>query len=322
MSFQIGQEFSTRSRFRIARLIGQGGMGEVYEAKLLGAEGFQKTVALKTIREEFGRDRQFIDLFIEEAALVARLVHENIVQIYELGVLDGLHFIAMEYVDGIDLRRFQRRHQELGRVLPIELCVFIVSRVCRALAYAHARTDDSGQPLEVVHRDISPENVMITWGGVVKLADFGIAKAPGFGKPSYMSPEQARGEVVDVRTDIFALGVVLYELLSGSPLFSASGVEATLHNVLGKPIVPIRKVNPNVAEKIESILGKALAREPKLRYADAGDMGNELEHYMYHDRYGPTNLKLKDYLDELFPGGPETGSATGASEKTPGTLTL
>ena len=305
-------EFTDEFRILFRRKIADGGMGSVYEASLFGAEGFEKVVTVKTIRERFTGERDFVDMFIGEAKLVADLVHQNIVQIYKLGCVGKTYYIAMEYVHGINLQQFMMRHLELGLKVPIDIGAFIISRICRGLEYAHRKKDRKGSPLGVVHRDISPKNLMISGEGEVKITDFGIAKARNLmkdqegqvlmGKAQYMSPEQAQYMQTDARSDIFSLGVVMYELFTGESVFG-SNEETTiiLNNVANRRIPAPRKKNAEIPEPLEKIMLKALERESSKRYQDAGKMGYDLEYSMYHKGYGPTIVTLEKYLRQLFP---------------------
>jgi serine/threonine-protein kinase len=305
-------EFRDTYAFRFHRKIAEGGMGAIYEAVLSGSEGFEKTVTIKTIREKFTGDRDFVDMFIGEAKLVADLVHQNIVQIYKLGRIGNQYYIAMEYVQGINLQEFSNRHIELGTKVPIDLGAFIISRVCRGLEYAHTKRDKAGNPLGVVHRDISPKNLMISSEGEVKITDFGIAKAQNLmkdqegqvlmGKAQYMSPEQAQYMPTDARSDVFSLGVVMFELLTGTSIFGTNeDTTVILENVAVKEIPKPRDVNPEIPEALEKIMLKALERNLAKRYQDAGKMGYDLEYYMYHKGYGPTIVTLEKYMRQLFP---------------------
>jgi serine/threonine-protein kinase len=306
------QEIVDKNRYRIVREVAKGGMGAVYEALQGGAEGFEKRVALKIILEELTSDPEFVAMFIGEAKLVADLIHENIVQMYQLGRVEKMYYMSLEYIDGITLEDFVLKHEELKRTLPLELCLFIISRTCRALEYAHTKRNQEGKFLGIVHRDISPGNVMMTYGGVVKLTDFGIAKAKDvmrdqegevlLGKVRYMSPEQAKFQTTDARSDIFALGIVLWELLAGQPMFDdGSDTISTLEHVVSRKIDPIREVNPAVPEEVAQILDRALQRDAAQRYQTAGRMGFELERFMYSNRFGPTNISLHRYLKTLYP---------------------
>jgi serine/threonine protein kinase len=297
--------------FRIQRELARGGMGAVYEAYQLGVEGFEKRVALKVLLQNLSADEEFVAMFIQEAVLVADLVHENVVQIYQLGYADGTYYMSLEFIDGVTLGDFLKRHEELGRKIPAELAAFIVSRMCRALEYAHTKLGADGTPLGIVHRDISPGNVMLTFSGVAKLTDFGIAKArlhkldlEGevlLGKVRYMSPEQARFEVTDLRSDLFSVGVVFYQLLLGEQLFKGEDTIATLQEVTTSVIPPLLEVAPHVSPALASIVDRALKRPRGERYPSAGQMGFDIEKFMYGDRFGPTNLSLHRYLGALYP---------------------
>src|SRR5438067_6596061 len=228
-------------------------MGVVYEAEQLGARGFVKRIAIKVIRQNYANQKQFIDNFIGEAKLVADLIHTNIVQTYHLGETRGIYFIAMELIRGVNLEQFAQQLTDKRRILPRELAVFIVSRIARGLAYAHAKTDKDNKPLGIVHRDVSFKNIMIAFEGDVKLTDFGIAKARGFladnegevvaGKADYMSPEQANFQVTDKRSDLFTAGVVLAHLLLGRNIFKGASPEESRQRMLGLPVPDFRSAD-------------------------------------------------------------------------------
>ncbi|MBN1256539.1 MAG: serine/threonine protein kinase [Planctomycetes bacterium] len=299
------------NNYRLMRKIAQGGMGTIYEAQQYGAEGFVKTMVIKAILPKYSDNKEFVDMFIGEAKLVANLVHENIVQIYQLGRdINGMYYIAMEYMDGINLESFLLRHRECGRPVPIEMGCFIASRICRGLEYAHAKCGEDGTPLGIVHRDVSPKNILISKEGTVRLTDFGVAKARNFmdqqegevlmGKVEFMSPEQADYQVTDARSDIFSLGIVLYELLTDINPFEVDDVNETLERVKTHPIPDPREYRKDIPEEVVNILIKSLQRSLKKRYQDATELGYDLEYYMYHDRYGPTVQVLAKYLKELY----------------------
>jgi serine/threonine-protein kinase len=298
-------------KFRLVRKIAEGGMATVYEAIQYGSDGFEKIVAVKTIIQDLMTHTDFVHMFIGEARLVADLIHQNIVQVYQLGKIANYYYIAMEYVHGVNLEEFLDRHFELGRRVPVDLTAFIISRCCLGLDYAHNKTDASGQALGVVHRDISPKNVMIDTQGVVKITDFGIAKAQQLmrdregevllGKVEYMSPEQARLEQTDRRSDIFSLGIVMYEMLAGQNIFNEEDTRVTIKNILKKPIPPVTAYNSDVPKELSDILMKALQRDREHRYQTANAFGYALQYWMYHDRFGPTYQRLETYLKEIFP---------------------
>lgn len=305
------REIVDKNRIQLVRKIAEGGMGAVYEGKLLGVAGFEKKVAIKTIIPAYAQDPEFVEMFIGEARLVADLIHENIVQIYQLGQHETGFYIAMEFINGVNLQEFIERHKELDIRVDIEFTAFIISRVCRALDYAHTKRDRDGNLLGVVHRDVSPKNIMLTNEGVVKLTDFGIAKARTFmanregdillGKTQYMSPEQASFQQTDERSDIFSLGIVFYELLTLDPLFTEDETLVTLNKVIRQEIRSVREMVPNIPVTLERILLKSLERDLDARFQTANQMGNDLEHYMYDKGFGPTNQTFRKYLLKLFP---------------------
>lgn len=294
----------------MVRKVADGGMGVVYEAEQLGSGHFRKVVAVKLIREEYSAIDEFQRNFIGEARLVADLIHTNIVQTYHLGQVGGQYFMVMEFVRGVNLEQFLDRHRALGRAVPVDLAAFIVSRVARGLAYAHLKCDREGRHLNIVHRDIGPKNIMIANEGDVKLTDFGIAKALDLmyneegkviaGKDEYLSPEQASYAVTDARADLFPLGIVLTELLLGRNIFRSPDRAHSRRNILTMPIPQFGTLRPDIDPKLEAIIHKALQRDRDKRYQSAFEMLNDLEVYLYSDRYGPTNEKLGVYLKELF----------------------
>ena len=304
--FSIQNEF----QYEIVRKIFEGGMGVVYEAEQLGARGFVKRLAIKVIRQNYATQKQFIENFIGEAKLVADLIHTNIVQTYHLGETRGVYFIAMELIRGVNLEQFAQQLTDMRRVLPKELAVFIVSRVARGLAYAHAKTDKDGKPLGIVHRDVSFKNIMIAFEGDVKLTDFGIAKARGFlvdnegevvaGKADYMSPEQANFQVTDKRSDLFSAGVVLAHLLLGRNVFKGATPEESRQRMMNLPIPDFCALDERIDARLNEILHRVLARDLDKRYPNGDELLYDLEHYIYHSGYGPTNETLGRFIRELF----------------------
>jgi len=320
--FTIQNEF----RYEIVRKIFEGGMGIVYEAEQHGAREFIKRIAMKVIRQHYADQKQFIENFIGEAKLVADLIHTNIVQTYHLGESRGVYFISMELIRGVNLEQFGHQLREKNRVLPAELAVFIVSRVARGLAYAHAKTDKDGKPLGIVHRDVSSKNVMIAFEGDVKLTDFGIAKARGFlvdnegevvaGKADYMSPEQANFQITDKRSDLFSAAVVLANLLLGRNIFKGASAEESRQHMMNMPIPDFRTLDPRIDERLNEILHRALARDLDKRYPNADELLYDLEHYIYHSGYGPTNETLGKFIRELFGQTAPTNLASGGKGDT------
>jgi serine/threonine-protein kinase len=324
--FTIQNEF----RYEIVRKLYEGGMGIVYEAEQLGTRDFVKRVAIKVIRQNYADQSQFIENFVGEAKLVADLIHTNIVQTYQLGEARGVYFMAMELIRGVNLEQFTLQLVDKRRVLPTELAVFIVSRVARGLAYAHAKSDKDGRPLGIVHRDVSFKNIMIAFEGDVKLTDFGIAKARGFlvdnegevvaGKADYMSPEQANFQITDKRSDLFSAGVVLAHLVLGKNIFKGANPEESRQNMINMPIPDFRTLDKRVDARLNEILHRALARELDKRYPNADELLYDLEHYIYHSGYGPTNETLGKFIRELF--GQASHATSAGSQTTQGTELL
>ncbi len=297
-------------KYVMVRQIAEGGMGVVYEAHQHGAGQFRKTVAVKLIREEYSSIPEFQKNFIGEARLVADLIHTNIVQTYHLGQIGGQYFMVMEYVGGQNIEQFLERHRRLERQVPVDLAAFIVSRVARGLTYAHQKRDRDGHPLNIVHRDIGPKNVLMGYEGDVKLTDFGIAKAFNLmyneegkviaGKDEYLSPEQASYAVTDARADLFPLGIVLTEILLGRNIFRDTDRAQSRRNILSMPIPRFSTLRSDIDDRLETIIQKALTRDREHRYQSAAEVLNDLEVYLYSHGYGPTNEKLGTYLRDLF----------------------
>jgi serine/threonine-protein kinase len=298
-------------------------MGVVYEAFQHGTGNFRKVVAIKLIREEYSSIPEFQKNFIGEARLVADLIHTNIAQTYHLGLVGGQHFMVMELVSGVNLEQFIERHRLLGRAVPLDFAVFIASRIARGLTYAHQKTDRDGHPLNIVHRDVNPKNVLLAFEGDVKLTDFGIAKAFNLmyneegkvipGKDEYCSPEQASYAVTDARADLFSLGIVLAEMLLCRNIFRADDRLQSRKNVLGMPVPCFTDLRAAIDPRLDAILHRTLERDRGKRYQTAFELLTDLELYLYSDRYGPTNEKLGVYLRELF-GRPESAAAFLAAE--------
>lgn len=278
-------------KYLLLERVNVGGMAEVFKAKHFGVEGFERIVALKRILANIAEDRDFIEMFIDEAKVASQLNHANIAQIFELGKQDGSYFIAMEYVAGRDLRSLFDRAKQLGVRVPIELACYVMLKVCEGLDYAHNKRDAKGNSLEFIHRDVSPQNVMVSFDGDVKLIDFGLAKATtndyktqaGIlkGKFGYMSPEQIMGLPIDRRSDVFSAGIVLYEMLTGQRAFYGESDFATLELVRDVRIDPPRRHNPEIPEALERIVLRALAKDRELRYQTAMDLHDDLQSFMY-----------------------------------------
>src|SRR3954466_16349490 len=258
-------------KYKLVRLIASGGMAEVYLARQAGAAGFEKMVCLKRILPHLARDKQFVDMFLNEARLAAQRDHPNIVSIFDLGEANGNYFIAMEFIDGPSLRAVAKRASERGERLPIAEIVQIVCMAAAALHYAHEWTGDDGKPLGLVHRDISPDNILVHRNGVAKVVDFGIAKAANSGgatrtgtlkgKVAYMPPEQLRGEPLDRRADVFALGVVLYELLAGKRPWEGDSEGALISQIMSEEPQPLSELRPDAPEELLGVVERALSKD-------------------------------------------------------------
>ena len=295
--------------YRLLERVALGGMAEVFKAKRSGVEGFEKVVAVKRILSHLSDNKEFVEMFIGEAKIVAGLTHPNVVQIFDLGKIDKSYYIAMEYIHGRDLRSILKRAKEKGLRLPLDLSVLIVAKVCSALEYAHRKKDESGRSMKIVHRDISPQNILISFEGEVKLADFGIAKAASSaaitdrgvlrGKLLYMSPEQAWGQSMDRRSDIFSLGVVFYEMVTDTKLFMGTSERGILETVRECHVVPPTTLNPRIPERLEAVIMKALDKDPEQRYQDASEMYRDLERVL-HQRQPPTAVELARFMEILF----------------------
>jgi eukaryotic-like serine/threonine-protein kinase len=300
---------TTFGKYQLVEKLGRGGMGEVWRAKILGPGGFERQLVVKRILAHLAEEPRFVSMFFAEARLCARLHHPNIVQVYELGEVAGEYFLAMEYVQGRDLSTALAYHQRRGTPAP-GFGALVAREVCRALAYAHALTDDDGKRLELIHRDVSPSNIMLGYEGAVKLLDFGLAKALAEssggvtrtgalkGKLGYLSPEQVGGLDADHRVDQWAVGVTLHEALTGRRLFSGNDIEV-LALVAGALVDPPSKWNPEVPRELDRICLRALARDRADRFRDCEEMGQALDEVVHALKWSPH--KMGAFLRELAP---------------------
>ena len=306
-----GQELLVVSRFRLLREIARGGMATVHEAEQIGSAGFTKRMALKIIHERFARHPEWRQLFIDEAKLSANLVHGNIVQIYQLGDHEGTLFIAMELIKGISLRTLINTHRARRLPMPPDVAAYCASRVCRALDFAHHFVDEGGHRLDIVHRDVSPGNVMLTWDGHVKLGDFGIAKARTMvdpsanrqvllGKKHYMSPEQLMGSDLDARSDVFSMGVVLFELFALRSLFTEDETMAAFDEVVLGPSPDLSLRLPDADPGIQAMISDAIAKGPAER-PSAALLGRRLDEWCAARGTPGSPERLQAHLAELFP---------------------
>src|SRR5215468_3684902 len=280
------------SRYRITERVAAGGMAEVFRGVAESMQGFKKNIAIKRILPNLTKNKKFVAMFLDEARLSLSLQHANIVQVFDIGHTEDTYFIVMEYVDGVDLKALMEWRRKINRKLSTAQTLYSVIEICKGLSYAHELVNpETGKPLGIVHRDISPPNVLISKQGEIKVVDFGLAKAtsqiettdPGVvkGKMSYLSPEAARGEEVDSRADIFAVGILLYEMLTGKRLFYGETDYQTVELVRNAKIPPLRPQNPQVEPELEDVVRKALARRAEDRYASALDLQDALAQYSY-----------------------------------------
>jgi serine/threonine protein kinase len=297
-------------KYLLLERVNVGGMAEVFIAKAFGVEGFERILAIKKILPTMAEDDEFITMFIDEARISVQLNHANVVHIHELGKHDETYFIAMEYVPGRDLRTLQERYRRRKEIMPTAQAVFIASKMCEGLDYAHRKKDARGQDLQIIHRDVSPQNILISYEGEVKIIDFGIAKAANRsqktqagilkGKFGYMSPEQVRGMPIDRRSDIFAVGVILYEMLTGEKLFVGESDFSTLEKVRNAEVPMPRQFNPNIPAGLEKVLLKALAREPEDRYQWGSDLQEDLMRFLLAGDAIYSAKHLSAYMKDAF----------------------
>ncbi len=312
MTFEPGTEFG---KYTLLAKVGAGGMAEIYKARWAGPDGFEKILVIKKILPAYAQNRAFIKMLIAEAKVSSALQHANIVQIYELGEIDGQYYIAMEYVQGADLLRVLTDCTRTGAKPGAGLALYIVSEICKGLAHAHEATDTKGRPLNIIHRDVSPSNILLSYDGAVKVMDFGVARADleranndrrrntasGVlkGKLGYMSPEQVIGAEIDRRSDIFALGILLFEALTLKRLFLGKTDLETLINIRDVKIGKKLRRHNYISAGIQEMLRKALAKDPTDRYQTATDFQEAILDYLFENRIRISSRKLQDFLVEL-----------------------
>ncbi|MGE5181435.1 MAG: serine/threonine protein kinase, partial [Acidobacteriota bacterium] len=296
--------------YRLVRQIAVGGMAEIHLAKTKGIAGFEKYVALKMIHPNFAEDEQFIQMLVDEAKIAVQLNHGNIAQTFDLGRVGDTFYITMEYVDGSDLYKVLRRASESDIEMPLDVCAFVGKEIASALDHAHRKKDHLGKNLGIVHRDVSPQNVLISYSGEVKLVDFGIAKATmkarqtavGVikGKYYYMSPEQAWGEAIDYRSDIFSAGIVIYEMMTGQMLYLEEDLHKLLDMARRADIAPPGTLRKGIPPQLQSIVMRALAKRKEDRYQSAADLASDLERFLH--AYSPvfTAAKLSGVLRKVI----------------------
>jgi len=296
-------------KYLLLEKVAAGGMAQLFRAKITGVQGFEKFIAIKWILPHLATEKELVNSFIDEAKLAALLNHQNVVQIYDFGNIKDTYFISMEYLFGKDIRRILEKSTEKGLPLGIEYALYITSRICSGLDYAHKLKDFQGNPLHIIHRDVSPQNIFITYEGDIKIVDFGIAKAASQssltqvgmikGKVAYMSPEQAAGKNIDHRSDIFATGILLYEMATNKRMFTGD----TLHilaQVREAKIPWPETVKCDLPQKICDILHRSLTKEPDDRYQSCGEMLSDIEECLIELSMRPTTHGLAQYMKKLF----------------------
>lgn len=297
-------------KYLLIEKLAKGGMAQLYRAKIIGIEGFEKLIAIKMILPQLAKEQDLVSSFIDEAKLAALLNHQNIVQIYDFGSMGDSYFISMEYLLGNDLRAISNKAKEKNMPLSLEYALYIVSRVCSGLAYAHELKDFQGKSLNIIHRDISPQNIFVTYQGDVKILDFGIAKAASRstatqygmikGKVAYMSPEQATGKQIDKRSDIFSTGILLYELITNAKMFTGANTVEILTKVRDVEYRSPQSIAGGLHPKVYGILDRALAKKPERRYQTCSEMLADLEECIVALGLRPSSWGLAQYMQALF----------------------
>jgi len=311
-------------RYQVLKKIDAGGMAEIFLAKSLSIQGMEKFVAIKRVLPSLTKNAKFIEMFLDEARLSLGLTHANIVQVFDVSQSAGTYFIVMEYVDGFNVRHLFQRASEIGYRIPLPVACYILIEVCKGLEAAHTKRDSEGKHLRIVHRDLSPPNILVSRAGEVKITDFGLAKAtsqlsktdPGVvkGKYSYLSPEVTDGKAADLRADIFAAGIVLWELLSNRRLFFGKTDVETVDMVRKAEVPALSKLNPEVTSEFEQILERSLAKDPKKRFTSAREFGEAIAAYLAKNGLKATSYDLVHMIERLFgvagtaPAGEEVAS--------------
>lgn len=297
-------------QYYLLEKIAQGGMAEIYKGLAYDTTGIQKPVCIKKILPQISASREFIDMLVDEAKIAVQLNHGNIAQIFDLGKASDDYFIVMEFVDGQTLSKLFKRTLRLGKIFPIDLAVYIMAEVAGGLNYMHRKADEEGRPLNIIHRDISPQNIMVSYSGTVKIIDFGIAKAAVKigntdsgtlkGKFAYMSPEQARGDTLDNRSDIFSLGVIFYELLTGTRLFKGKNNDETLKNVKRAQVNSPSEINSEIPKILNDIVMKTLGKDRRHRFSFAAELQEDLLKFLHTHFPNFTPVQAATYVQQLF----------------------
>ncbi|MEN9799244.1 MAG: hypothetical protein RL653_2940 [Pseudomonadota bacterium] len=297
-------------RYELLRKLATGGMGEIYLARQAGPVGFEKLLVVKRILPHLSEEDEFIQMFFDEARIAAALNHPNVAQLFDLGEVDGSHYIAMEYVAGESTRAVRARCNERGEPLPIGLACRVFADAACGLDFAHSARSSNGAPLQLIHRDVSPQNILVAFNGAVKLIDFGVAKAAGKlthtatgavkGKYAYMSPEQAKGEPLDGRSDLFGLATVFWETLTGERLWKRDSELNTMKAVVKEPAPPPSSVNPDVSPALDALVLKALQKKRNDRFASCGEFQLAVEDFVISERLPATTRHLSLWMLKMF----------------------
>jgi serine/threonine protein kinase len=297
-------------KYEIVRRLAAGGMAEIFLARVSGLSGFQKMVVIKRILPQLATKHDFVEMFLDEARIAATLQHPNVVQMYDVGVVDGNYFIAMEYLHGEDVRSIMKALYKREGKLPLEQALNVVIGLASGLHYAHEKVGFDGRPLNIIHRDVTPQNVIVTYEGGVKLLDFGIAKASNRfgetrfgtlkGKVPYMSPEQCRGEPLDRRSDIFSLGIMLYELTLGKRLYKGHSDFEVLKQIVEGTVIKPSEIDPNYDPRLEQIVLKGLEKDRDKRYQTARALQSDLETLVREERLYVSAISLQGFMEHLF----------------------
>jgi serine/threonine-protein kinase len=309
-------------RYTVLSHLASGGMAELFIARQEAMGGFEKQVVLKILQARYARNPRVVQMFLDEARLAAKLNHPAIVHVYDVADEGGLRYIAMEYIHGETIADIVRRGIEADRYLPLEHAVHIARQTAAGLAYAHERKEPDGRVWRIVHRDVSPTNILVTYEGQTELVDFGIARAQDElreetgilpGKASYMSPEQVRGEAVDHRSDIFALGIILYELTLCQRLYRGPA-EAVGKRIVGERVQPPTAIRRDYPPALEQIVMRALEKRPEDRYQSAQEMHDDLEEFLSESGLRSGNRRVAIYMNELFARDGAAGGGAAADE--------
>ncbi len=297
-------------RYLLIQKLATGGMAEIFLAKLSGAAGFEKEIVLKKILPQWSSDHDFISMLIDEAKIAVQLNHPGIVQVYELAREGETYYIAMEYIHGVDLRKVISKSTSLKNKIPLDVSLMIMTEVLEGLAYAHSKKNPQGLPMEIIHRDISPQNILVSFDGNVKITDFGIARAASRnhetmvgvlkGKFAYMSPEQANQEALDARSDLYAAAIVFYELLTGERLFHKGSDVDTLDHVRRGDVRFSESAEKNIPERLKEILRKALSKQVSNRYPSASDFREDVLSFSQKFRKNLRREKVSNFIQKLF----------------------